>query len=326
MTDLEVPNLFNPAHGRDLNFSPSMPDVIEAANQYKKRHNIQNGFEDRTRVELLLIDCQKDFCFPVSPGQSEDQGTNVSIRIAEFIYRNLPYISYITTMMRIHWPYQIFSPIWWVDERGNNIEPATVISSEDIRLGKFQPSPEVSQFTGTNYTWALKQSEFYVKAIEDMGHQLRIHPFHCLMGSHGSNMTGIVQEACWFHSIARGVQPNLQIYDTNPWTECRSVFGADYLLRWDGKGALDQKDAALAHRLLNNDHLLIAGYSGYHSITSTLDDLMHEISFSDPGLTRKIHILTDCILSSSETGADVKEAFEDYNTAGMKLVKSTEPI
>lgn len=61
MTDLEVPNLFNPAHGRDVNFSPSLPDVMEAANQYKKRHNIQNGFEDQTRVELLLIDCQQDF-------------------------------------------------------------------------------------------------------------------------------------------------------------------------------------------------------------------------------------------------------------------------
>ncbi|WP_135074882.1 hypothetical protein [Terasakiella sp. SH-1] len=319
MTDIEVPEFFDPANGANRSFSPALPEIMGHAKEYVASHNIQKAQADKIRIELLLIDCQKDFCFPSAFIPEEREVSEKTVRIVEFIYRNLPHISYITTMMRSHFPYQIFLPLWWMDKCGRNVEAATVITSEDVWSEKYKPSPEVSQFAGGTYNWVCKQSEYYAKSIESMGHQLHIKPFHCLMGSDGWNLAGVIQEACWFHAVTRGIQPGLQLYDTNPWTECYSIFGPDCLTRWDGKGALDQRNTALFQKLRHNDFLVFAGGSTFHSIIPTVDDLINEIFSTDPMLARKVYLLKDCIGYGEEEKGKI---CEKYETAGINVVKS----
>ena len=64
------------------------------------------------RVHLLLIDVQKDFCFPEGTlyvaGRSGRGAVDDSRRIAELVYRNLDVFTDITTTLDTHLAYQIF--------------------------------------------------------------------------------------------------------------------------------------------------------------------------------------------------------------------------
>ncbi|WP_188666601.1 hypothetical protein [Terasakiella brassicae] len=326
MVDFEVPDFFDPANATNVNFSPSLPTIFQYANEHLKTNDIQQSYADKSRIELLLIDCQKDLCFsPYFDSPEQPRGDN-AVRIAKFIYKNLPCISYITSLMRSHFPYQIFSPLWWVNANGEHVGDMTTISSADLRSGKYRPAPEVSQFASGRYSWASRQVEHYITSLEGKGYQLCVKPFHCLMGSDGWNMVGIIQEAFWFHCVTRSTQPNLQIYENNPWIECHSAFGSDCLTRWDGKGCLDQKDTALMLRLLQNDCLFIAGYSAFHPITATIDDLLRQIMITDPALAKKVYLLTDCMVPVATSDTNIQEVYERYSDAGINLVSSTETI
>ena len=98
------------------------------------------------RVHLLLIDVQKDFCFPEGSlyvaGRCGTGAIDDSRRIAEFIYRNLGAITDITTTLDTHLAYQIFFPSFWLDQADAAARPRTARSppSRSPR-GEVRPNP-----------------------------------------------------------------------------------------------------------------------------------------------------------------------------------------
>src|SRR3954468_20933231 len=92
-TPLPIPQLFDGKRAADYAYRPDAATLATSAADWRARHAIRPSAADETRVHLLLIDVQKDFCHPEGTlyvaGRSGSGAIDDSRRIAEFIYRNV---------------------------------------------------------------------------------------------------------------------------------------------------------------------------------------------------------------------------------------------
>jgi nicotinamidase-related amidase len=338
---LPLPSVFDPRRAADYGYRPDAAAVATAAAGWRAQHRLRASATDETRVHLLLIDVQKDFCFPEGTlyvaGRSGTGAIDDTRRIAELIYRNLGAITEITTTLDTHLAFQIFFPSFWL-ERSDAPPPAhRVVTSDQIAAGEIRPNPAVAKWLcGGNYTWLCKQVLHYTRELERAGkYQLYLWPPHCLLGSDGHALAGIVHEARLFHAFTRTAQSTVEVKGGNPLTENYSVLRPEVLSRFDGT-ALAQRNASFVQTLLAADAVVIAGQAASHCVKSTIDDLLGEIAAHDPRLASKVYLVTDCM--SAVTVPDGKGGFaadftdqadaalQRFAAAGMHLVTSTTPI
>jgi nicotinamidase-related amidase len=341
MKQLPIPDLFDARRARDYAYRPDATALATAATAWRAQHAIRPSAADETRVHLLLIDVQKDFCFPEGSlyvaGRSGTGAIDDSRRIAEFVYRNLGNLTDITTTMDTHLAYQIFFPSFWLDKADQPLTAHRVVTSEQIAAGEVRPNPGVAKWLcGGNYTWLCKQVLHYTKELERAGkYQLYLWPPHCLLGSDGHALAGIIHEARLFHAFARTAQSTVEVKGGNPLTENYSVLRPEVLSRFDG-AALAQRNTQFLQTLLSADAVVIAGQAASHCVKSTIDDLLDEIAAQDISLAKKVYLLTDCMSAvtvpdgkgglAADFTAQADAALAKFANAGMHLVKSTDPI
>ena len=338
---LPIPSFFHPKHAAEWAYRPDAAQLHTAAGAWKAQHAIRPSAADEKRVHLLLIDVQKDFCFPEGTlyvaGRSGRGAVDDSRRIAEFIYLNLNSLTDITTTLDTHLAYQIFFPSFWLDKNDQPLAAFRTITADEIAAGDVRPNPAIAKWLcGGNYTWLCKQVLHYCRELERAGkYQLYLWPPHCLLGSDGHALAGVVHEARMFHAFARTSQSHVEVKGGNPLTENYSVLRPEVLSRFDG-AALAQRNTQFVQTLLAADAVVIAGQAASHCVKSTIDDLLGEIAAQDPKLAKKVFLLTDCM--SAVTVPDGKgglaadftpqadAALQKFADAGMRLVKSTDPI
>lgn len=336
-----LPGFFNPDNAANHSYDPNLSEVADAALAWREAHQIRPAASDEHRIALLLIDVQRDFCFPEGSlyvaGHSGTGAIEDNKRIASFIYRNLGVLTNVTTTMDTHFAYQIFFPAFWVDVDGATPPAHTVISAESLRAGTYRPNPVMAKWLcGGNYGWLQKQVQHYVDELERAGkYQLYLWPPHCLLGSTGHALAGVIHEARMFHAFSRGAQSNVEVKGGHPLTENYSVLRPEVLTRFDG-GALGQRNAQFVETLLSADQVIIAGQAASHCVRSTIDDLLDEITAIDIALAKKVYVLRDCM--SAVTVPDgaggfavdftpqAEAAFARYQAAGMHLVTSDIPL
>ncbi len=341
MKELPLPPFFDPRHAERWDYSPDQGALFAAAADWRRRHSIKPAARDATDVHLLMIDVQKDFTLPKGSlyvgGRSGRGAIEDSARLASFVYRNLGTISEITTTMDTHFAYQIFFPSFWVDRDDKPLTPFQELTSDRIKSGDVRPNPAVAGWLcNGNYPWLLKQVRFYTEELEKAGkYKLYLWPPHCILGSDGHALTGVIHEARLFHDFARGSQSWVEVKGGNPLTENYSVLRPEVLMRHDGQ-PLAQRNTGFLKTLLTADAVVIAGQAASHCVKSSIDDLLEGIAAQDPDLARKVYLLTDCM--SSVTVPDGKGGFvadftpmadaalQKFADAGMHLVKSTDAI
>ena len=100
-TTLPLPPHFDPARAASWSYRPDEAALAASAAAWRTAHAIKPAAADELRVHLLLIDVQKDFCFPEGSlyvgGRSGQGAVEDSARIAELLYRNLGRITNVTT-------------------------------------------------------------------------------------------------------------------------------------------------------------------------------------------------------------------------------------
>jgi nicotinamidase-related amidase len=114
-----------------------------------------------------------------------------------------------------------------------------------------------------------------------------------MLGGIGHALVSAVEEAVFFHCIARDSQTQFEIKGNNPLTENYSVLRPEVLESFGGK-QLAQKNTRLIQQLLDFDKVIIAGQAKSHCVAWTIDDLLTEIQQIDSSLAKKIYILEDC--------------------------------
>lgn len=329
--ELPIPLHYNPLNATKL-MSVKYQVLAESAKNWAKTNGLQPAATDNLKVCLMAIDCQNTFCLPSGDlyvaGSEKD--TN---RLCEFIYRNLGAITNIAPTMDTHLAMQIFHSVFWIDDDGNNPEPGvTMISVDDVESGRWKVNPAVAQsVSGGNYVGLQQHALHYVKKLSSDGkYALLIWPYHGILGGVGHALVGSVEEAIFFHSIARNSQTRFEIKGGNPLTENYSVLRPEVLEDHNGR-PIAQKNAAFIKKLLDYDVVVIAGQAKSHCVAWTIQDLLGEINAQDPALARKVYLLEDCTSPVIIPGVidfteQANEAFKKFSDAGMHVVKSTGSI
>jgi len=341
LSPLPLPSHYQPSDAGRWSYRPDDAQLATAAVDWRRQHGVRPAASDEHRVHLLLIDVQKDFCFPEGSlyvaGRSGTGAVDDSRRTAEFVYRNLGAITDITTTMDTHFAFQIFSPSFWLDRDDAPLTAHRTVTSDDLARGDARPNPAVAKWLcNGNYAWLTRQVRHYCEALERAGkYQLYLWPPHCLLGSDGHALAGVVHAARMFHAFARGAQSWVEVKGGNPLTENYSVLRPEVLDRFDG-APLAQRNTGFVKTLLGADAVVIAGQAASHCVKSTIDDLLGEIVAIDPALAQKVYLLTDCMSAVTvpdgrggfavDFTAAADDAIARFAAAGMHLVRSTDPL
>lgn len=309
------------------------------AQEWAEKHAVCPASEDDFRTCLLLVDVQNTFCIPdyelFVGGRSGNGAVADNIRLCQFIYRNLPNISKIACTMDTHTAMQIFHEVFWINDAGEHPIPLqTLITQEDIETGKWRVNPAiVESLMGdqNRYEWLKAYGEHYVKVLTVAGkYPLAIWPYHAMLGGIGHAIVSAVDEACFFHTIARKAQIHYEIKGQNPLTENYSVLRPEVLNDPDGK-PIAERNSAFLQMLLEYDRVIIAGQAKSHCVAWTVSDLLEEIQKIDIALAKKVYLVDDLTSPVVVPGiVDYTEpadaVFAKVADAGMHIVESTAPI
>ncbi|NER36081.1 MAG: isochorismatase [Oscillatoria sp. SIO1A7] len=313
-------------------------DRAAEAKDWAKKYGIEPAAKDKTRICLMAIDVQNTFCIPQFElfvgGRSGTGAVDDSMRLCQFIYRNLGAITAIVPTMDTHSAMQIFHPIFWINDAGEHPAPAaTTISLDDVEKGVWQVNPAVAHSIAdaNNYLALQKYAHHYVRQLSQDGkYPLTIWPYHSMLGGIGHALVSAVEEAIFFHNIARNSQTMFEIKGSNPLTENYSVLRPEVLTDADGQ-PMAAKNNRFIEKLLDFDAVIIAGQAKSHCVAWTIEDLLREILDRDPSLAQKVYLLEDC--TSPVVVPDVVDftdladaAFQQFADAGMHLVKSSDRI
>ncbi len=171
---------------------------------------------------------------------------------------------------------------------------------------------------------------YYVKALQESGkYQLTIWPYHAMLGGIGHALVPAVEEAVFFHSIARYSQPEIEVKGTNPFTEHYSVVGPEVTTDHAGN-KIGERNEKFIKQLDEFDLTLVAGQAKSHCVASTISDLLEDITAVDRSLAEKVYLLEDCTSPVVVPGMDYTEKadaeFARFAEGGMKIIRSTDPV
>jgi nicotinamidase-related amidase len=303
------------------------------ARHFSLRAALQPASTDQTKTWLMLIDVQNTFCIPAFElyvgGRSGRGAVEDNIRLCEFIYRNLAEITHITATLDTHKTMQVFHAIFLVDKDGNHPAPYTDIHASELRDGAWIFNPALAPQFEIAPAYGQQMMIHYAEALEKRGkYALTIWPYHAMLGGIGHALVSSVEEALFFHSIARNTQYEIEIKGDNPFTENYSVVGPEVLTGPMGE-RLGTHNPKFIEQLQQFDKLIIAGQAKSHCVAWTVQDLLDDIKAVDPALAKKVTLLEDCSSPVVVPGvvdhtdaADV--AYERFAKAGMNIMRASE--
>jgi nicotinamidase-related amidase len=323
---LPLPPHFDPGRVGEV-WRVSYQQRADEADAWAKQHAILPAASDGSRVCLLLIDCQNTFCIPgfelFVGGRSGKGAVDDNVRICEFIYRNLGLITEIIPTLDTHTAWQIFHSVFLVDDAGRHPPPLTRIALEDVERGRWKINPAAGPAS------LQEHLRHYCRKLAESGKfQHMIWPYHAMLGGIGHALVSAVEEAVFFHSIARQAPTRFEMKGSNPLVENYSALKPEVLDGHDGR-PIAAKNAALIERLLEHDTVVIAGQAKSHCVAWTIDDLLTEIRGRDPQLARKVVLLEDCTSPVVVPGVvdftdQAEAAFARFADAGMHRLQSTQ--
>jgi len=258
-------------------------------------------------THLCIIDPQNDFCDPKGalfvPGADKDME-----RLAAFINANQQRISEIHCTLDSHQVVHIAHPIFWVNSKGENPKPFTLIGDADVRNGTWRPFHSGLQQHAQNYVDTLNKNGRYV---------LCIWPPHCLIGS-------------WGHSISPEVSKALIAWETNTINRVNFITkGSNFLTEHysgvmadvpDDGDTTTKLNAELIKTLVEADEILITGEALSHCVANTIRDIAD--NFGDDNI-KKFVLLEDT--SSNVPGFEKmgQDFVREMVGRGMRLTKTT---
>jgi nicotinamidase-related amidase len=313
--ELPLPPHWDPGRVEEVWRVPYQERATEAA-EWAERHGIGTAAGDSFRLCLVVVDVQNTFCTPgfelFVPGAPDDNR-----RLCEFVYRNLGTITQIVPTLDTHRAMQIFHAAWLVDAEGRHPDPYTLVSAEDVEGGVWRAADPALQ----------EHLLYYVRELEAGGrYRLTIWPYHAMLGGIGHALVSAVEEAVFFHGIARSSQPAFELKGSNPLTEHYSVLGPE-VTHGPGGEEIEKRNVLLLERLLEFEAVVIAGQAKSHCVAWTIDDLLGDARV----LAERVYLLEDCTSPVVVPGVvdyteEADAAFARFAAAGMHVVCSTDPL
>jgi nicotinamidase-related amidase len=334
MEELPLPGHFDASRVGEVWRVP-YEDCAAEAQAWAERHGLRPASEDAFRVCLLAVDVQNTFCVPgfelFVAGRSGSGAVDDNRRLCEFLYRNLGTITQIMPSLDTHRAMQVFHAIWLVDEDGRHPPPYSLVSHPEVEAGRWRVNPRVTAALGIDPEYADRHLAHYTRQLAEGGkYDLTIWPYHAMLGGIGHALVSALEEAVFFHAVARYGSPEFQVKGDEALTEHYSMLGPEVTEGPDGD-SLGEKNRALIERLLTFDAVIVAGQAKSHCLAWTIDDLLEDDDVQERRLAERTYLLEDCTSPVVVPGVvdytdEADAAFERYRAAGMHVVRSTDPI
>jgi nicotinamidase-related amidase len=326
----EIPAHFEPSATSRV-FRVPYAERADEARHFAQSHDIAPAAGDRRRVGLLLVDVQNTFCLPEFElfvgGRSGTGAVDDNARLCAFLYQNLGAITEVIATLDTHSPLQVFHPIFWVDEAGRHPTPHTIVTVRDAESGRWRINPRVAAALPALGPDPQAYARHYVRRLEEGGKlPLTIWPYHALLGGLGHALVSAVEEAVFFHQVARTAPARFVIKGQSPLTENYSALAPEVDVDHHGR-SLVGRDQALVDHLLGFDTLVVAGQAKSHCVAWTVADLLAEARRRDPSRAGRIRLLDDCSSAVCVPGVvdytDAADAaYRRFAEAGMRTLSS----
>ena len=282
------------------------PIAMNKILQMAGEENLKPAFKNPCQILVIGIDVQQDF---MEDGALGVPGAHGDVeRFTKFIYNNMDDIAKITVSLDTHVPHQIFHPCWFIDKDGNHPTPHTIITSQDINSGKWLAINK-----------PLQTIE-YIENLEKLSKkQLRIWPYHCLIGTSGAALENQFGNMINFFEIAKKSVIEPVVKGTDPLSEMYGIIKPEY-----------SKKGNINIRILDDiekfDKIYIAGQAKSHCVMESVRQILETYN-GKPEVTSKIYILEDCMSSIPGCEKDTEETFEKFKQDyKINIVKSTDKI
>ncbi len=367
-----LPTFFDRSNAYNPNYRPRENSMLALATQYRRDTGIKPYTADALRgaiVNMAIIDGQNDFCFPPifdTTGEQTDGGTlyvggrsgtgamDDNARLAEFIYRNMGLITYITCTLDSHYAFMIFFATAWVTKDGKPLSPHTliVLAKDGKTLNNIGldgtvlnedvgPNPVAATFMGAQVgiVGVNEMKRYYRHYVEMLAkgglYTLYLWPLHTQIGTWGHNVAGVIREAHLFHGMVRNVQPLFQLKGTLPLSERYGVFAEEVDIDHTGR-QIAQVNTGFVTQLAQSDATIFAGQAASHCVKSSIGQFLRELAKKDPELAKRIYIMKDCMSSVAvpdgkggflaDFTPQAEQALDEFARAGMNVVESTTPL
>jgi nicotinamidase-related amidase len=331
---LPVPPHFNPSKVGEV-WKVPYQEMASEAEKWAKRLSIRPALNDRFRICLVAVDVQNTFCIPgfelFVGGRSGAGAVDDNRRLCEFIYRNLDVITQICPTMDTHQVMQIFHSIYLVNDSGGHPPLFTLICEEDVQKGIWKFNPALCYSLQIDEDYGKRHLLHYTKKLKEGGkYDLTVWPYHAMLGGIGHALVASVEEAIFFHGIAKYSQADFHVKGDKPLTEHYSVLGPE-VTQGPGGEEIGRKSGKFFRKLLDYDAVIIAGQAKSHCVAWTIDDLLQDIRTQNADLVEKVYLLEDCasavvVPGSIDYTEQAENAFRRFADAGMHVVRSTNPI
>ena len=300
---------------------------------WAETHEIRPASTDTKRVCLLCVDLQNTFCTPgfelFVAGRSGTGAVDDGTRLVDFLYRNLGHVTEVVVTMDTHQAFQIFHAPFLVDAEGRHPDPFTLVSVEDVASRRWRVDPEAAALLGLGAGAAERHLRAYVAALEAGGkYDLTVWPFHAMLGGLGHALVSAVEEAIFFHAIARRAQTRFELKGRSPLTEHYSALGPEVERGARGELLGSRNEELVAH-LLGFDAVVVAGQAKSHCVAWTVDDLLSRPDARELAIAERLYLLEDCTSPVVVPGAvdytdEADAAFARFADEGAHVVRSTE--
>jgi nicotinamidase-related amidase len=301
------------------------------ATAWAKEYGLGAAESDTQRICLLVVDAQNTFCTPgfelFVAGRSGTGALDDNHRLCAFLYRNLGAITQTVVTLDTHQAFQIFHAPLLVDPEGRHPDPYTLVTADDVASGRWRIDSGAAPNVGLEPNRAEEHLRAYVEALAAGGkYDLTVWPFHAMLGGIGHALVSAVEEALFFHAIARASQTRFELKGRSPLTEHYSALGPE-VERGSRGERLGEQNTALIEYLRAFDAVLVAGQAKSHCVAWTVEELLD----AAPEFVSRLYLLEDCSSAVVVPGAvdytdDADAAFARFAEAGAHVVRSTEPI
>ncbi|MDQ3672350.1 MAG: isochorismatase [Actinomycetota bacterium] len=299
------------------------------ATSWSAEHDIEPAATDSARVCLLLVDVQNTFCTPgfelFVGGRSGTGALDDNRRLCSFLYRNLAAITEIVVTMDTHQAFQIFHAPFLVDSDGRHPDPYALVTAEDVASGRWRVDPAAAR--AAELLDADEHLAAYVETLAAGGkYDLTVWPFHALLGGIGHALVSAVEEAVFFHAIARRSATRFELKGRNALTEHYSALGPEVLRGTHGE-KLGERNVLLIEHLREFEAVIVAGQAKSHCVSWTVEDLLADV----PEIASRLYLLEDCSSAVVVPGAvdytdDADSAFARFAGEGVHVVRSTDAM
>ena len=272
----------------------------------------------KQRVEMLIIDPQNDFCDP--KGNLYVTGADVdSLRLCNFIKKNIMSLNDIHVTLDTHRELDVAHPMFWINKKGQNPPPFTLISNDDVVKGNWTPfNPNLKM---PPYGTLQDRMIYYTKKLEENGkYLLCIWPPHCKIGTWGHNVVTPIMSALDEWEKKRYGVVDYVTKGSNIFTEHYSGVQADVP---DPEDSTTQLNMGLIQVLENADVILLSGQALSHCVANTARDIFK--NFGSDSL-KKITVIIDTTSSVPGFEKMGEDFVEEAKSLGVNFAKSTDII